>query len=39
MGKHAYVPTVLVCTLSTRVEDNQRTQQEYLKQKLLPGIR
>ncbi len=39
MGKHTYVPTVLVCTLSTRVEDHQRTRQDGSKQKLLPGIR
>ena len=25
MGKHVYSAFVLVCTLSTRVEDNERT--------------
>lgn len=39
MGKHTYVPTVLVCTLSTRVEGIQRTSQDDLKQKPLPAIR
>ena len=39
MGKHTYVPIVLVCTLSTRVEGIQRTLQDDLKQKPLPAIR
>ena len=43
MGKHVYAPVVLVCTLSTRFEDYERTlpgQGTKLKvEKKLPGIR
>jgi hypothetical protein len=41
MGKHVYSPIVLVCTLSTSIEGNQRTRQDSAQQKLLPvpGIR
>ena len=43
MGKHTYVPTVLVCTLSTRVGGNERTlpgQDTNIElNKKLPGIR
>jgi len=39
MGKHTFALTVLACTLSTRVEGNQRTRQDNSKQKPLPGMR
>jgi len=42
MGKHVYSPVVLVCTLSTRVEGNERTlpRQDIRKafNKKMPGI-
>ena len=39
MGKHIYAPVVLVCTLSTRFEGNERTLPGQYTQMKLPGMR